>query len=328
LAHPTVDLHAHPGRFFLEDVSDPTPRMAAFGKPFTDTAIADLAAGNVSAVLFAGVADTRLLDATPAGALYAAREFAPDEAWRDYRRQVAVLRRLVAQRGLARGMRASDIVGAKKRRTTACIFAIEGGDFIEDRLDRIDEAHADGVRAITIVHYHNNQIGDIQTQPRETGGLTATGRSIVKAMNRTGIIVDLAHASPRVVRDALDVADKPAMASHTNLNRPDFQHPRLISNETARLIATGGGVIGSVPSGIGQQTFGDWIDSILRLIDVVGVAHVAIGTDMDANYAPVFTNYRSWPTIPAALLARGLRDDEVAAIMGANFQRLFKCVSG
>ena len=80
--------------------------------------------------------------------------------------------------------------------------------------------------------------------------------------------------------------------------------------------------MGSVPSGIGQKTVADWIVSILRLVEAVGVDHVAIGTDMDANYMPVFADYAQWPLIPAALLAHGLSEADVAKVMGGNFLRL------
>jgi membrane dipeptidase len=56
----------------------------------------------------------------------------------------------------------------------------------------------------------------------------------------------------------------------------------------------------------------------------VGIDHVAIGTDMHANYRPVFRNYRDWGLIPAALLARGMGEPEVAQIMGENFLRVFE----
>lgn len=62
--------------------------------------------------------------------------------------------------------------------------------------------------------------------------------------------------------------------------------------------------VGSWPSGIGQRTFADYIDSIRRLVHVVGIEHVAIGTDMHGNYRPVFRNYRDWSLIAAALIAR------------------------
>lgn len=325
--YPTVDVHSHPGRFFLRGVEKPSPRILAYGAPFEGKTIADLETGRVSAALFSGVADMNLLEFSPDRGLYAIREFEPGEAWADYQRQIGVLRGLVASKAVRKGRSARHVAKAHRSGETAAIFSIEGGDFIEDRLDRVHQAHADGVRSITIVHYHVNQIGDIQTDPPTHGGLTSTGAAIVREMNKAGIIVDLAHAPLSVVEGATDVSTKPMMVSHSNLTTPALNHPRMISLELALLVTRNGGVIGSVPSGIGQTTFADWIESILRLIDQVGVDHVAIGTDMDANFMPVFTTYRQWHLIPAALLARGLSEIEVAKVMGGNFLRIFRANS-
>jgi membrane dipeptidase len=322
--HASVDVHCHPGRFFLRDVEHPSPRIEAYGAPFEDKAIAEMEAGQLSAALFAGVSDMSLLEFKPDKGLFATREFEPGEAWADYRRQIGVLKGLVSRGAVLKGRSVRDVARAHRKHQTACVFSIEGGDFIEDRLERIHEAHADGVRAITIVHYHINQIGDIQTAPAHHGGLTPTGAAIVREMNKAGIIIDLAHAPLSVVRGAVDVASRPMMISHTNLVSPTFDHPRLVTREHARLVTTHGGIIGSVPSGIGQTNFAQWIDSIFRLVDEVGIDHVAIGSDMDANYMPVFTTYRAWHLLPAALLARGLSEREAAKIMGGNFLRVMR----
>ena len=320
--HPSVDVHAHPGRFFLRDIP-PTDTSEKLGGPAEAQVLADMAAGKITAALFACVSDATLLGFTPAGGLAPVREFRPGEAWAEYQRQIGLLKAMAARGDVASGLTVGDIARALKARKTAAVFAVEGGDFIEDRMDRVQQAHADGVRAITIVHYHPNQIGDPQTGTPRTPGLTPIGRRIVKEMNRAGIVVDLAHASYGVTKDAVAVSERPMMISHTNLKRADLDHPRLVSVEHARLVTRHGGLVGSVPSGIGQATVGDWIASILRLIDAVGVDHVAIGTDMDANYRPVFTDYRDWGVIPAALLARGLSEAETAKVMGGNFLRIF-----
>ena len=322
--HPSVDTHAHPGRFFLKHLPYQTPTTQAFGAPFEKNAIADLDAGNVSAALFAAVADMRLLEMTATGGLHAGRDFQAGEAYADYKRQLGLLKSLLANRELTKGLTPSDAYAAHDHHKTAAVFAVEGGDFIEDHLDRVHEAFHDGVRAITIVHYHVNQIGDIQTEAPVHQGLTRLGKSIVREMNRAGIIVDLAHATFAVAKDVVEVSSKPVMISHSNLLTPNATFPRLISSEHAKLVAAAGGIIGSWPSGMGQATFADFVDSIQRLVDTVGVEHVAIGTDMDANYKPVLRSYRDWSLIPAALLARGMREPEVANIMGGNFLRIFK----
>ena len=77
------------------------------------------------------------------------------------------------------------------------------------------------------------------------GGLTALGKSIAVEMNKTGIIMDLAHATFAVTKDVLEISAKPIMISHTNIATATSNHPRLISTEHARLTAAGGGIIGS-----------------------------------------------------------------------------------
>jgi membrane dipeptidase len=320
--HASVDIHAHPGRFFLRDFAGANATARAMGAPFEARALKAMGEGRISAALFNCVSDAALLEQTKTGGLAAARDFQPGEAWAEYRRQIGVLKGLVARHEAAAGRTPADIEAARKAGKVAAVFAVEGGDFIENRMERVHAAYGDGVRAITIVHYHPNQIGDPQTEPPRFPGLTDVGRDVVREMNRAGIIIDLAHASFGVTRDAVGISTRPMMISHTNLKRPDIDHPRLVSVEHARLVTEHGGIVGSVPSGIGQKTLADWIDSILRLIEAVGIDHVAIGTDMDANYLPVFADYAQWPLIPAALLARGLREADVAKVMGGNFLRL------
>ena len=322
--HPSVDTHCHPGRFFLDKLPYQTPTTRAFGESFDAKALAELNVGNVSGALFSAVSDMLLLEMTPTGGMRAGHEFKPGEAYADYRRQIGLLQALVGRPELKPGLEPADIDRAHHAHETAAVFAVEGGDFIEDKVDRVHQAFQDGVRAITLVHYHVNQIGDIQTEAPVHHGLTPLGKSIVREMNHAGVIIDLAHATFDVAKGVVEASSKPVMISHTNLLTPAVSHPRLISAEHAKLVAAAGGLIGSWPSGAGQATFADYLDSIRRLVDTVGVQHVAIGTDMDANYKPVLRSYRDWSLIPAGLLAKGMHEAEVAYIMGGNFQRLFK----
>lgn len=319
----SVDLHAHPGRFFMRGFTGASRITKSLPEPDEATAVENLHSGHVSAALFAGVADMALLDIREGGTLYSNREFKNGEALADFTRQLKALRNLAADPRLARGNSVDDIKRARRNHRTACVFAVEGGDFIEDRLERITMAHAAGVRSITLVHYHVNSFGDIQTAAPVHGGLTPLGRHAIKAMNDAGILIDVAHASFETTRGVVDATQRPIMLSHSNLQEAANPNPRLITPDHARIVAQTGGLIGSTPWGINQKNLSDWIDSLLRLVDVVGVNHVGIGTDMDATFRPVFTTYRDWPLIPAILLSRGLSEQEVAAVMGGNFLRVF-----
>jgi membrane dipeptidase len=73
----------------------------------------------------------------------------------------------------------------------ALVLAIEGCDFLEGDLDRLDAMEARGVRSIQLTHYLVNETGDIQTAPPVHGGLTAFGAEAVRRMNRLGVIFDM-----------------------------------------------------------------------------------------------------------------------------------------
>jgi len=320
--HVSVDVHCHAGRFFLEGLPPDNAAAVALGAPFADQALEELNAGRVSAAVFAAVADLRVLEVSARG-VHATRDFVPGEAYADYQRQIAQLKLILARDSSGAAYAPEDIRRAARGGRTVAVLGVEGGDFIEDQPQRAAAAFADGVRVVTLVHYHVNQIGDIQTEPPVHQGLTPLGGDIVRAMNAAGILIDLAHATLEVTRDVVQISQAPVMISHTNLVSETAPHPRLITLEHAKLVTARGGLIGSVPWGVGQSSFADYIDSLLRLSAAVGVDHVAIGTDMDATIRPVLKNYRDWSLLPAALLAKGMHGREVAKIMGENFLRVF-----
>jgi membrane dipeptidase len=123
---------------------------------------------------------------------------------------------------------------------------------------------------------------------------------------------------------ALDVTQKPVMISHALIRHGNFNHPRFIDVGDAKRVAETGGLVGVWPAGLGLHSLSDYIDQIFRQIDDIGIDHVAIGTDMDANYKPVFYNYTQAPILAGTLLRRGLNQEEAGKILGGNFLRFFK----
>jgi membrane dipeptidase len=162
----------------------------------------------------------------------------------------------------------------------------------------------------------------------ENYGLTTAGKSVVKTMNNVGMMIDVAHASERTAFGVLANTEQPVMCSHTHIKSDKVPSvTRFISKKLAVEIANGGGIIGAWPAGFGITDLNGYIDRIFDLIDHVGVDHVALGTDMDANYKPVFDNYRQMPILVAGLLGRGLSKPETAKIIGGNFIRLWQQIS-
>ena len=323
--NPAIDTHAHPGRTFVKGAIGLTWKMRLYQLTggFEARVAEDMIAGSMGAVCFSGVADFSVLDVSGNG-LSSVRKFAPGEAWTYYQTQIANLKTLVAHGLVHPVFVPEDMHAARASGKPGCIFAVEGGDFVEDDPTRIAKAFGDGVRMITLVHFvAGGKLGDIMTAPSVSGGITDLGRAVVVEMNKAGIIVDLAHAAETTAFSALAVATKPAIATHTHTNSHGTIHPRFISPKLARAIADGGGIIGAWPAGIGINSLQGYVGRILELVNDVGIDHVAIGTDMDANYQPVFDNYRQMPLVVGALLKSGMRETDVAKVIGGNFLRLF-----
>jgi membrane dipeptidase len=318
----SVDVHSHPGRSFLVGSEPDSLVIRMMRDGFEAGRIADMRGAKVTASIFSVVADFAVLGLEDGG-LRAVREFEPGEAHADFNRQLDRLLEIV-DRGLIKLARSpQDIRAAKRAGEHVALFASEGGDFIDDRLERLQEAYAAGLRSVTLVHYHVNQLGDIQTEAPVHDGLTPFGREVVQEMNRLGMIVDVAHASYATCKDVVAESRAPVMLSHSNLDSGPVPSSRFISNEHARMIADAGGIIGAWPSGIGSESLADFADQVLALVNAVGVEHVAIGTDMDGNYKPVLDEYADFPLLAAGLLFRGLGEEDVARVLGSNFLRLF-----
>ena len=325
---PWVDVHAHPGRCFLAGLPGDDRLGQLLGGDGSEAAVVDAAAAGMAAVSFATVTDVRVIGARPDGSLYARREFELGEAYADHHRQLAAIRSLAQRHELPLVRSAADIERAHAAGVTAVFVTCEGADFVEGDFGRIDEAHEAGVRSITIVHYRQNEFGDLQTEPALHGGLSVAGEELVRAMNRVGMVIDLAHATFDTTIGALEASSHPLMISHTHLAGGTRAHPRLVSDEHAKAVADGGGLIGAWPSGVSCETFDDFVGEVVRLAELIGVEHVAIGTDMDANYKPVMTDYHGFAAIEAGLLARGFAQDEADRILGGNAIGLIRQVCG
>ncbi|MEE9413763.1 MAG: membrane dipeptidase [Acidimicrobiales bacterium] len=324
---PWVDVHAHPGRCFLSGLDPKLAMVAMLGGEDSYARVRSSATGEVAVVNSATVADLAIIGANSSGGLGATRAFEDGEAVADHRRQINALTNLLKNEEIRTVLTPDDIHSVANSDATGVFISCEGADFLDGRIDGLDSAYYDGVRSITLVHYRVNELGDIQTEDAVHGGLTSFGKEVVREMNRLGMIVDLAHATFQATADALEESTRPILISHSHLASPGASHPRLLSTEHASMVAEAGGVIGAWPSGVALETLDDYCDEICHMVDVVGIDHVAIGTDLDANYKPVLTDYDQFPLVAAGLGERGMSAAEVDQVLGGNFIRLFETIT-
>lgn len=324
---PVVDAHGHPGRSFLVNGDFDSFIFNSVPCGFEEERLADMQAGQVTASLFALVSDIQVLELQLTGGLNVARKFHPNEAFTDFKRQLDYLLSLVQAGKLTLALSSDDIRQAHEAGQSVAVLSCEGAGFVEDRLERLSLAYDAGLRSITLIHYRPSEYGDNQTADPVHNGLTALGGDIIKEMNRLGMLIDMAHASFATVADVVELSDAPIMISHSHLSSKENPHPRLLSIEHARLIGENGGIIGAWPSGIANRSMADFIDQTLRLIDLIGIDHVALGTDLDANYKPVLTDYIQLPELATRLLQRGLSGEDIGKVLGFNFLRAFEAAA-
>ncbi len=324
---PAIDAHAHPGRTFVrgaEGLAGLLQLYAALGS-FEGETVAAMREGGLAAAVFAAVADFQVIGVGGA-TLRVVRDFRPDEAWNSYRRQITSMRQL-ADDGLVRiAQTAAALTNGSNSSAPTAVLGVEGADFLEGRLERLAQAYADGVRVVTLVHFRTNELGDAMTEQPQHDGLTESGLEVINQMNRLGMIIDVAHASETTARAILERSTDPILASHTHVRGGAIDSPRFISRELASAIAETGGLIGAWPAGIGISTLAGFVDRIVELIKAVGIDHVCLGTDMDANYRPVFDTYARLPWLVGGLMRRGLSEEDLAKFLRGNFLRVFERV--
>jgi membrane dipeptidase len=324
---PWIDVHAHPGRCFLAGLQATDPLTARLGGQDIAGALSAARQAGMTAVTLSTVADLRVLAPDPVKGLRADRPFRPGEAYADHRRQLAGLTQILTRLDMRPAVTAAEIETAWTNGQTAVLLSCEGGDFLDGKLERLSEARTLGASSLTLVHYRVNDIGDVQTEQPVHGGLTAFGREVVAECNRLGMIIDCAHATFATTAAVLEASRHPVMVSHSHLHHAGRHHPRLLSPAHAAAVADAGGLIGAWPTGITATNLADFADEITRLADLVGPDHVAIGTDMDANYKPVLTSYADFTTLPELLASRGRSDIDIAKVLGGNMLELLRTVT-
>jgi membrane dipeptidase len=314
----SVDVHTHGG----------TTGITSRALPGGDLA-KGMRAGSLAVACLADVPDGPVLGRNPAGVLTALRTPAPNELYQYHLNRLAWVDEMVANHGLRRALTSADLEAAHASGQPSIVGDVEGLDFLEGKLERLEQAHQRGVRHVQLVHYTPNDIGDFQTGIVTHNGLTSYGAEVIRACHRLGFVCDVAHATEAMVRQAARVATKPLLLSHTALSgsRAMGATPltaRQISRDHARVIAETGGAIGIWHFFASLEKY---VDGLKEMIDVVGIDHVCIGTDQQVNPGAV-QDYAQWVQLVAAMLRGGLKAEEAGKIAGGNYMRVFRAAVG
>lgn len=256
------------------------------------------------------------------------------------------------------GFTAEDIKTARATGRTAIFFGSQNPSCIEDDIGLVEVLHRLGMRFMQLT-YNNQSLLATGCYEAEDTGLTRMGCEVVAEMNRVGMVVDMSHSGERSTLSALEHSVRPIAITHAN---PAIWHAarRNKSETVIGALAQTGGMLGfslyphHLKGGTACQ-LDDFCTMIARTAERFGTHFLGIGTDLCQNQpdsvvewmragrwtksvdygegskdAPGFPDMPSWfrdnrdfGNLSTGLRAVGFSSDEVAAIMGGNWERFF-----
>lgn len=204
---------------------------------------------------------------------------------------------------------------------TAAMLSIEGLHNLEGKAENLDTLYDAGFRMAGLTHFFDNELaGSMHGEAK--GGLTPFGQDIVRRMEAKGMIVDIAHLSKTATKEVLAMATRPVVSSHGGV-QATCDVNRNLTDEEIRGVAKTGGIIGvGYWEGAVCDTSSAAIVAAMKHIrDLVGVEHIALGSDYDGTVTTRFDT-SGLVQITNALLKAEFTEDEIRAIMGGNAIRV------
>ncbi|MFY0617933.1 dipeptidase [Shimia sp.] len=216
---------------------------------------------------------------------------------------------------------------AAGKTVVAGMLGIEGAHPLEGDLDNLQKLQDIGYRVIGLQHFFDNELGG-SLHGIGNKGLTDFGRDVVRAVAERNLVLDLAHSSPRVAREVIELTDIPLIVSHTGIygNCPV---KRNYEDDLMKDIVASGGVVGigywadvtcdDSPAGIAK--------TVKAAIDLLGEDHVSLGSDFDGSVATAFDT-SELAALTQALMDIGLTEPQIRKVMGENMLRVLRARLG
>ena len=252
-----------------------------------------------------------------------------------------------------------DIQRAREAGKVGIFFGAQNCSPIEDDIDMVAVLRQLGLLIMQLT-YNNQSLLACGCYESEDSGITRFGRQVIREMNRVGMVIDMSHSSERSTLEAIEISERPVIISHAN---PSFFHDarRNKSDKVLKAIAENDGLLGfsAYPFHLKNGpdcSLEDYCDMIARTVDMMGIEHVGLGTDLCQNqptsvlewmrngrwskemdYGEGNANNAGWPkplawlrdsrdfpNLIEGLRAKGFAEQEVARIMGRNWVALLE----
>ena len=138
---------------------------------------------------------------------------------------------------------AADIRTAVQQGKMAALMGLEGGYAIDERLENVQRYYDMGVRYMSPAwSVSTSWAGSSGDDVGRTRGLNEFGKSVVREMNRLGMMIDVSHVSDPTFWDIVNTSTAPVVATHSAC-RAIADVPRNLTDEMIRALADTGGVV-------------------------------------------------------------------------------------
>ncbi len=231
---------------------------------------------------------------------------------------------------------ADEVAALNNQNKIAAILAVEGGHAIEDDLGKLISLYNAGMRYLTIT-WNNSTAWAVSAQDSRstTVGLSEFGRTVIRTLDSLGVMIDVSHTGIRTIEDILSITTNPIIATHSGA-RALRNHYRNLYDNQITAIANSGGVVGIVfyppfLASNGSVGVSKVVDHIDYIVNLVGIDHVAVGSDFDGignNTVVGLEDISKYPNLTLELFNRGYTQEEIGKILGGNIMRVFQQVAG
>lgn len=223
---------------------------------------------------------------------------------------------------------AGDINNSTENHKIGCLLHLEGAECLGKDIAVLEILYRLGLRSIGLTWNHRNLLAD-GIGESNGGGISDKGKEMIQAMDQMGIMLDLAHISEKAYFEALEHYNRPVIVSHANA-RQLCPHRRNLTDEQLRALARHGGIVGvnqvSDFVAVEKPSLDKFIDHIIYISELIGVEHVALGSDFDGADDVVLKGVQDYRNLPGKMRERGFSEDEIRKILSENAGRTIKSI--
>jgi microsomal dipeptidase-like Zn-dependent dipeptidase len=211
----------------------------------------------------------------------------------------------------------------KDSRPVGAMLTIEGLQNLEGKAANLDRLYDAGFRMAGLTHFFDNELAG-SMHGLKKGGLTPFGRDIVRRMEAKGMIIDIAHLSHKGVAEVLAMATRPVVSSHGGVQATCKVNRNLTDDEVRGVAKTGGVIgIGYWDGALCDTSPRAAAKAMKHVRDLVGIQHVALGSDYDGATTVRFDTSQL-VQVTQALMDEGFTAAEIRAVMGENALRVIR----